>query len=113
MGTICVILAVLITVFVLMFGQFNDMNLNLALMYTDIKFSMSYLVSTLIVFALGIFTGVILMLSQFFDAAGRYTKLKKQYDKNSLNTDEADEKIRLLENKVKTLEAALNKAMGK
>ena len=53
------------------------------------------------------------MLISFCDAAGRYKKVKKQYDKNSHNTDEANEKIRLLENKVKTLEAALNKAMGK
>lgn len=113
MGTICVIIAVLVTIFTLMFGQYNDMDLNLALMYTDIKFQMTFLVSTLIVFALGIFTGVMLMLSSFFDAANRYNKLKKQYDKTSLGTDEADEKIKLLENKIKTLETALNKAMGK
>ncbi len=113
MGTICVIIAVLVTVFVLMTGQYNDSVLNIGIMYTDKAFDISLLVLSLIIYALGIFSGVLLMLSSFFESASRYSKLKKQYEKTSLGADDSDEKIRLLENKVKTLEAALNKAVDK
>lgn len=113
MGVICVILAVLLTVFVLMTGQYNDTVLNIGIIYTDKAFEISFLVMTLIIYAIGILSGVLLMLSSFFEAAGRYSKLKKQYDKTSVGADGAEERVKLLENKIETLEAALKNAMNK
>ena len=111
MGTICIIFAVLITVFVLMTGHYNDSVLNIQIMYTDISFEISFLVISLIFYAFGILSGVLLMLSSFFDAAKRYSSLKKQYEKTNIGADDAEDKIRILENKIKTLETALNKAI--
>ena len=111
MGTICIIFAVLITVFVLMLGQYNDVAMDMALMYTNIEFRISFLTISLIIYAFGIFSGVLLMLSSFFDAQGRYMKLKKQYEITDIGNDEATEKIELLENKIKTLETALKNSI--
>lgn len=113
MGTICVILAVLITVVVLMSGQYNDVVLNISIPYTNKAYEISFLVMSLIIYALGIFSGVLLMLSSFFETQSRYSKLKKQYDKTNIGADDAEEKIKLLENKVQTLEAALKNSLGK
>ncbi|HIT54904.1 TPA: DUF1049 domain-containing protein [Candidatus Galligastranaerophilus intestinigallinarum] len=112
MGTICVILAVLITVFVLMTGQYNDTAINIQIMYTDISLKLSFLIICLLTYALGILAGVLLMLSSFFETASRYSKLKKQYDKTNIGADDAEEKIKVLENKIKTLEIALDKAIN-
>lgn len=111
MGTICIIFTVLITVFVLMTAQYNDTSLNISIMYTDLSFKISLVVFSLLVFAMGIASGVLLMLSSFFDAAGRYTRLKKEYDKTSDAGDDAEDRIKVLENKIETLENALKKAM--
>ncbi len=113
MGTICVIISVLTTVFVLMMAQHNDLILNMALVYTDKTYEISFLVVSLIVFSLGILVGVLLMLSSFFETQSRYSKLKKQYDKTSIGADDAEDKVKLLENKIQTLEAALKKQMEK
>ncbi len=112
MGTICIIFTVLITVFVLMLGQYNDTALNVSVMYTNFSFKISLLVLSLIIYAMGILSGVLLMLSSFFDAAGRYTRLKKQFDKTSDGADDAEDKIKVLENKIETLETALKKALN-
>ena len=111
MGLICVIISVLATLFVLMIGQYNDTALNISIMYTNKSFEVSFLIFSLIIYSIGILTGVLLMLSSFFETHSRYSKLKKQYDKTSIGADDADEKIKLLENKIKTLEAALKKQM--
>ncbi|MCD8024360.1 MAG: hypothetical protein LUE64_02370 [Candidatus Gastranaerophilales bacterium] len=113
MGTICVILAVIVTVLVLMLAQFNDVVMNMGIMYTNIVYEFSFLVVILITYALGIFSGVLLMLGQFFDTQKRYSGLKKRYDKTSINADDAEAKIELLENKVATLEQALKSKMEK
>ena len=111
MGRLCVLLSILMTVFVLMLGQYNDVPLNISIMYTKFSAEISFLVMSLIIFSLGILTGVLLMLSSFFETKSRYSKLRKQYDKTSIGADDADEKIKLLENKIQTLEAALKKQM--
>ena len=111
MGLVCVLISIFATLLVLMIGQYNDVILNISLMYTDKTFEVSFLVFSLIIYSLGILTGVLLMLSSFFETQSRYSKLRKQYDKTSIGADDADEKIKLLENKIQTLEAALKKQM--
>jgi len=111
MALFCTAIAILLTVFVLMLGQYNDSIMNISIMYTNITVQISFLVISLIIFSLGILTGVFLMLSTFFEVRGRYTKLKKQYDKTAIGADSSDEKVKLLENKIETLEAALKKQM--
>lgn len=113
MALLSTFIAILITVFVLMFGQYNDSILNISIMYTDISLQASFLVLTLVIFSFGILTGIFLMLSTFFDIQGRYSKLKTQYNRTSIGQDSADEKVKLLENKIKTLEAALKKQLDK
>lgn len=113
MSTICVIFTVLITVFVLMTAQYNNVTLDISIMYTSLSFKISLIVYSLMVFALGILAGMLFMLSSYFSAAGRYSRLKKQYDKTSDGADSAQETIEVLENKIKTLETALAKALNK
>lgn len=113
MGGFFTIIAILITVFVLMFGQYNDSTLNFSLMYTELNFQMSFLVFSLILFAMGILSGVLLMLGGLLDTSSRYQKLKKQYEKTSIGATDSDDRVKLLENKIATLEAALKKAMQK
>ncbi len=113
MSTICVILAVLILTLVLMTGQYNDSLLNINIMFTDKSYQISFLVMCLVCYALGVLSCSLLMLSQFFDANGKYSRLKKQYEKTNINADDAQEKIKLLENKIQTLEAALKKQLDK
>ena len=73
----------------------------------------SLLVVSLIIYSLGILSGVLLMMSSFFEAQSKYSKLRKQYDKTSIGADDAEDKIKLLENKIQTLEIALKKQMEK
>ena len=109
MGIFCVLLAVLITAGILITGQYNDTTMNIMIWHTNMGFELSFLVLSLIIFSLGILTGVLLMLNSFFEKQNNYSKLRKQYDKTSVGADDAEEKIKLLENKIKTLEAALKK----
>lgn len=111
MSIICIIFSILITALVLVEAQYNEHMVTIHCMLTNKPFEISFLVVSLIIFALGILTGVLLMLSSFFSANARYSKLKKQYNKTSLGADGAQEKIELLENKVKTLETALKSVM--
>lgn len=113
MSAICVIISVILTVFVLMMAQHNDLILNMTLVYTDKTYEISLLVVSLIIYSLGILSGVLLMMSSFFEAQSKYSKLRKQYDKTSIGADDAEDKIKLLENKIQTLEIALKKQMEK
>lgn len=113
MSVICVIISVVLTVFVLMMAQHNDLILNMTLVYTDKTYEISLLVVSLIIYSLGILSGVLLMMSSFFEAQSKYSKLRKQYDKTSIGADDAEDKIKLLENKIQTLEIALKKQMEK
>ncbi len=109
MGIFCTILAILITVFVLMIGQYNDTIINITVMYLEKSYNVSFLVWNLIVYSLGILSGVLLMLASFFEVRNNCSKLRKKYDKASINSENSDERIKILENKIKTLEAALKK----
>ncbi len=111
MSIFCILVAILTTIFVLMLGQYNDTVLNISIMYTNFQGQVSLLVLSLIIFSLGILCGIMLMLSSFFDTKSRYANLRRQYDKTSITADDADERIKLLENKIQTLEAALKKQM--
>lgn len=113
MGTVCIIFVVLITVFVLMLTDFNDTALNIAIMYTDKAYEISLLVLSLMIYALGIISGALLVFAAYFDIAKRYRSLKNEYEKTDINLDDKDEKVKLLENKIQTLEAALKSAMEK
>ncbi len=113
MGTICAVLSVIIMIIVLTVANFNDMVLNISLPYTAYAYEISLLVLSLIVFALGILGGVLLMLSSFFDKSARYSKLKKEYEKTSISALDNGDTVKILENKIKTLEAALEAALKK
>ncbi len=107
MSFIFTILTVVILVIVLMLGQYNDTMMTFGIPYMDKTLETSFLFYTILVYAFGLLSCSLLMLGQFFDAHSRYNKLKRQYEKTSIGADDADEKIRLLENKIKTLETAL------
>ena len=110
-GTLCTICAIIILTLVLLLGQGNDYMMNLEIVFTNYHITISFLVYSLIIFALGILSASLLSLGQFFDAHSRYNKLKKQYEKTNIGAENADEKIKLLENKIKTLETALKKQL--
>lgn len=112
-GFFCWTLAVIITIFVLMTGNYNDAMLKIGIMYTDKSYEISFLVLSLIIYSLGILSGVLLILNTIFETSSRYSKLRKQYDKNSVASDNSAEKIKILENKIETLEVALKNALDK
>ena len=74
MGIFCTILAILITVFVLMIGQYNDTIINITVMYLEKSYNVSFLVWNLIVYSLGILSGVLLMLASFFEVRNNCSK---------------------------------------
>jgi|GEM_PF-1347180 len=105
-------LAILLTAFVVMFGQFNQIDLNLHLMYTDIKFDMSFLAVTVATYSLGIVCGVFLMMGAVFKSAQEHGKVKRQLEKTSVGADDSELRVKTLENKIATLEAALKKTIA-
>ena len=111
MRVIFLILVILISVFIISFAQFNDLTLNLSLMYTKIIFRSSFLTVTLTTFALGILTGILVMLRGFFEGAKQTKKIKRQLEKVSIGADDSDLRVKTLENKIETLETALKKAL--
>jgi len=67
----------------------------------------------IICYVAGLLTGLIIM---FFTVKGlkkEQSVLKRKYEKTSLGADDSELKVKTLENKIKTLEAALEKSLKK
>ncbi|GBF23124.1 hypothetical protein tpqmel_0528 [Candidatus Gastranaerophilus sp. (ex Termes propinquus)] len=105
-------LVILLTIFVVAFANFNQMGLELHLMYTDIKFKMSFLSVTVLTYCLGIVGGILLMLRAVFKSAELHGKTKRRLEKTSVGADDSELRVKTLENKIATLESALQKAIG-
>lgn len=109
MKNIGLILAILLTLgFVYLFSLNNSLvSVNLF----EHAFSLKLSIYAFIAFVTGVFVGMFLMLRTVFVAGDNYKKLKRQYEKTSVGADDSDLKVRTLENKIKTLEVALKKAL--
>ncbi len=62
-------------------------------------------------FAAGLAAGIILMLKPLSSLKKELSLLKRKYEKTSIGADDSDLRVKTLENKVKTLEAALEKTL--
>ncbi len=111
MKNIGLILAVIITVgFVYVFGANNSI---ISVNFINHNFNIGLFIYALCAFLLGLFSGALLMLRGFFESSDNYRKLKRQYEKTSIGADDSGLRVKTLENKIKTLEEALKKALEK
>ena len=112
MKNIFLILAIAIVVFVGMFADYNTVpDMTLGIMYTDIKFTVSFMPLCLAIFSLGIITGALFMMRGIFDNISKQKKVMRQLEKKSIGADDSELKVKTLENKIKTLEIALQKSL--
>ncbi len=61
----------------------------------------------------GFITGVIFTLSYVLDVSRKLKAYKRELEKSSINTDESDSKVKVLESKIEVLEKALKDALNK
>lgn len=64
-------------------------------------------------FISGFILGVVLMFFAVKNLKKEQSRLKRQYEKTSVGADDSELRVKTLENKVKTLEAALEKSLKK
>ncbi len=64
-----------------------------------------------IVFISGLFTGALIVGRYAVEATAKHGKIKRHLEKTAIGADDSDLRVKTLENKVKTLESALDKAM--
>ena len=95
--------------FVYIFG-YNNPQITIQLGATSV--SIDLFIYSLFAFIFGVAAGALLMLRGIFDSSDNYKKLKRQYEKTSIGADDSDLRVKTLENKIKTLEEALKKAIG-
>lgn len=113
MKSILTILAVLLAAFGIFFAEYNgDIVLNLSLMYTNLSFKIPFGAIFIAAMALGILIGLLLMFAGYLGSAVENKKLRKRLEKENLFMENSDSKVKVLENKIKTLEAALEKALN-
>ena len=62
-------------------------------------------------FLAGLLTGIILMFFVVKNLKKEQSNLKRQYEKTSGGADDSELRVKTLENKIKTLEAALEKSL--
>lgn len=67
----------------------------------------------IIYFIAGFLTGLVVMFFVVNNLKKQQSLLKKKYEKTSLGADDSELKVKTLENKIKTLEAALEKTLKK
>lgn len=72
---------------------------------------LNYAQAALIVYLLGILTGVLFMVRIIISKNAHNDNCKKQLEKVVINSDENSLKIQTLENKIQSLEIALKKAL--
>ncbi|MCX4275645.1 MAG: hypothetical protein OSJ27_07720 [Candidatus Gastranaerophilales bacterium] len=61
----------------------------------------------------GFLAGIILMLFVVQNLKKEQSLLKRKYEKTSVGADDSELRVKTLENKIKTLEAALEKSLKK
>ena len=68
----------------------------------------------LAIFACGGFiTGILFTLSYMLDVSRKLKAYKRELEKSSINSDENDSKVKVLESKIEVLEKALKDALNK
>ena len=70
-------------------------------------------VYTVSYFAAGFLCEIILMLFVIKNLKKEQSLLKRKYEKTSIGADDSELRVKTLENKIKTLEAALEKSLKK
>ena len=114
MNNILLFLAILETIFIVMFANYNEItDLNLSVMYTNFNFSISFFAFVILLYLFGIFAGILIMIPAILNGAKINKNAKRKLEVASVNKDENDIQISVLENKIKTLETALDKALKK
>ena len=112
MKNIFMFLAIIIVIFVAMFADYNTVpDMTLGIMYTDIKVTVSFLTLCLGLFSLGIISGVLFMMRGIFENISKQKKVIRQLERTSIGADDSELKVRTLENKIKTLEIALQRSL--
>ena len=61
----------------------------------------------------GFVTGILFVLSYTLDISRKLKAYKRELEKSSINTDESDSKVKILESKIEVLEKALKDALNK
>lgn len=70
---------------------------------------MYYIIS----FFSGLILGLVIMFFPYRNLQKEQSQLKKRYEKTSIGADDSDLRVKTLENKIKTLETALEKSLKK
>ena len=113
MRIVLIALALLLAALGVCFAEFNNgISLNLSLMYTNLSFTISFGAIFITAMAYGVLVGLLLMFVGYLKQAVENKKLRSRLEKENLFMESSDSKVQVLENKVKTLEAALEKALG-
>ncbi len=68
---------------------------------------MYYIIS----FFSGLILGLVIMFFPYRNLQKEQSQLKKRYEKTSIGADDSDLRVKTLENKIKTLETALEKSL--
>ena len=61
----------------------------------------------------GFITGILFTLSYVLDVSRKLKAYKRELEKSSINSDENDSKVKVLESKIEVLEKALKDALNK
>lgn len=61
----------------------------------------------------GFITGILFTLSYMLDVSRKLKAYKRELEKSSINSDENDSKVKVLESKIEVLEKALKDALNK
>ena len=61
----------------------------------------------------GFLSGVMFTLSYVLDISRKLKAYKRELEKSSINTDESDSKVKVLESKIEVLEKAIKDALNK
>jgi len=107
-----IVFAIFLTIFGVFFAHYNgEPLLNLSLMYTGISFQISFEAIMIAGIALGILIGLMFMFAGYLTVALENKKLRKRLEKENLFMENSDSRVKVLENKIMTLEKALEKAL--
>lgn len=112
MGNFFLVISIIETVLIVFFANQNS-SILLDLNFNNLNLSTNLFIFSIIIYLLGIICGVLIMLKAIFLESKKMTSAKRILEKQSVNDDDNKLKIRALENKIQTLEKALDKALNK
>lgn len=104
-------IVIVISIFIVMFAQFNQTDMTLQMMYTGYHFDTSFLAITVTTYSIGIVSGVLLMMRALFKSSKEHGKIRRKLEKTSVGADDSDLRVKTLENKIATLESALKQSL--